>query len=155
MLYYWHKSFGLSFCYLLFFRIGWVVLFPETRSEFTSRWQRYMARTNHFCLYALMIAVPLSGFIFTMADGEEVPFFSVFTMVPGEAIYHEDVGFYGKEVHIWLINASYVFLVLHALGAMLYAAWLLWCNLNDESARLAELIPGAVEVKGSDSTEKH
>lgn len=28
--------------------------------------------------------------------------------------------------------------------------WLLWCNLNDESAALAKAIPGAVEVSGSD-----
>lgn len=32
--------------------------------------------------------------------------------------------------------------------------WLLWCNLNDESAALAKSIPGAVEVSGSDS-QKH
>lgn len=31
--------------------------------------------------------------------------------------------------------------------------WLIWCNLNDESAMLAKLIPDAVEVKGSDSIE--
>lgn len=30
----------------------------------------------------------------------------------------------------------------------------LWCHLNDESARLAELIPGAVEVTGSDSPDE-
>jgi hypothetical protein len=29
--------------------------------------------------------------------------------------------------------------------------WLLWCGLNDESAELTRSIPGAVEVKGSDS----
>jgi hypothetical protein len=28
--------------------------------------------------------------------------------------------------------------------------WSIWCNMNDESALLAELIPGAVEVRGSD-----
>jgi DNA modification methylase len=31
--------------------------------------------------------------------------------------------------------------------------WLIWCNLNDESAQLKAMIPGAVEVKGSDSIE--
>jgi hypothetical protein len=30
-------------------------------------------------------------------------------------------------------------------------AWLLWCGLNTESEALAKAIPGAVEVKGSDS----
>lgn len=28
--------------------------------------------------------------------------------------------------------------------------WLIWCDLNDESKLLTELIPGAVEIKGSD-----
>ncbi len=31
--------------------------------------------------------------------------------------------------------------------------WLLWCGLNDESDRLADLIPGAVDVAGKDSYE--
>jgi DNA modification methylase len=31
--------------------------------------------------------------------------------------------------------------------------WLIWCNLNDESAQLTAMIPGAVEVKGADSIE--
>jgi DNA modification methylase len=31
--------------------------------------------------------------------------------------------------------------------------WLIWCNLNDESAQLKAAIPGSVEVKGSDSVE--
>lgn len=33
------------------------------------------------------------------------------------------------------------------------AQWMVWCDLNDESAELARIIPGAVEVKGSDSDE--
>lgn len=31
--------------------------------------------------------------------------------------------------------------------------WVVWCDLNDESAALAAAIPGAVEVRGSDSPE--
>lgn len=31
--------------------------------------------------------------------------------------------------------------------------WLIWCHLNDEADLLAELIPGAVNVQGSDSPE--
>lgn len=32
-------------------------------------------------------------------------------------------------------------------------SWLVWCNLNDESSALADAIPDAVEVRGSDSNE--
>jgi hypothetical protein len=31
--------------------------------------------------------------------------------------------------------------------------WLVWCDLNDESSLLTKLIPGAVEVRGSDKPE--
>ena len=32
--------------------------------------------------------------------------------------------------------------------------WLVWCNLNVESETLAKLIPGSVQIKGSDSADK-
>lgn len=32
--------------------------------------------------------------------------------------------------------------------------WLVWCDLNDESGLLSSLIPGAIEVRGSDKPEK-
>lgn len=31
--------------------------------------------------------------------------------------------------------------------------WLIWCDMNDESAKLSKMIAGAVEVKGSDSVD--
>jgi DNA modification methylase len=32
--------------------------------------------------------------------------------------------------------------------------WILWCGMNDESAALAQAIPGAVEITGSDSPDE-
>ena len=32
--------------------------------------------------------------------------------------------------------------------------WLIWCNLNNESETVSSMIPGAVEVTGSDSNER-
>lgn len=31
--------------------------------------------------------------------------------------------------------------------------WVIWCGLNDESSQITKLIPGAIEVKGSDDPE--
>lgn len=39
------------------------------------------------------------------------------------------------------------------VGASEAGQWLIWCNLNSESQAIARLIPGAVEVTGSDSPE--
>lgn len=32
--------------------------------------------------------------------------------------------------------------------------WIVWCNTNDESEKLAKAIPGAIEIKGSDNAKK-
>lgn len=40
-----------------------------------------------------------------------------------------------------------------AMVNMSHEPWLVWCDLNDESAALAKLIPDAVEVVGSDTPE--
>ena len=32
--------------------------------------------------------------------------------------------------------------------------WIVWCNTNDESERLAKAIPGSVEIRGSDTAKK-
>jgi hypothetical protein len=42
-------------------------------------------------------------------------------------------------------------LIAGASGPHADCQWLIWCGLNSESERLARLIPGAVEVSGSDS----
>lgn len=117
-LYYWHMSIGVAFLYLLFFRYGWVILHPETRTRFASRWQAVMARANHFFLYTLMILVPLSGFLSSLADGDEVPLFKLFTMTGGEWLLNDDLAYYGEELHIWLRWPCYALLAFHALGAL-------------------------------------
>lgn len=42
-------------------------------------------------------------------------------------------------------------LIMTASGQHAACQWMLWCGLNSESEALARLIPGAVEVAGSDS----
>lgn len=34
------------------------------------------------------------------------------------------------------------------------APWVVWCQMNDESAQLAKAIPGAVEIRGSDDEDE-
>ncbi len=122
-LFYWHESFGVAFLYLLFFRFGWVLVYPETRTEFHNRWQAFAARSNHYFLYTLMILVPTSGFISALADGDTIPLFKLFTMQGGEWIVNEDLGYYLEELHLWLRLACYVLLGAHVLGAVSH--WLM------------------------------
>ena len=117
-LYYWHMSFGVLFLYLLTFRYFGAWILPTTRTEFHSRWQAIMARCNHWLLYTLMVLVPTSGFVATLADGEGVPLFTLFSLVPGEWIVDEDAAYYLSELHIWLKWPCFVLLGAHSLGAI-------------------------------------
>lgn len=118
LLYYWHMSFGVLFLYLLTFRYFGAWVLPTTRIQFSSRWQAIMARTNHWFLYSLMVLVPTSGLLFTLADGDAVPLFKLFSLVPGEWIIDEDTGFYLGELHAWLKWPCFLLLGAHSLGAI-------------------------------------
>jgi cytochrome b561 len=74
----WHTSLGLLVLALMLVRIGWrlthdVPALPPT----TPAWQRKVARTIHFGFYALLIALPFSGWLLTSAAGDAVTLFGV------------------------------------------------------------------------------
>jgi cytochrome b561 len=117
-IYFWHMSFGVLFLNLLAFRIFWVVLFPARRVDYSNPWQAWLARINHHLMYGLMILMPLSGFLFTLADGGSVPLFNLFSLTAGEWLQNEDLGYYGEELHMLLVWPCYLLLVLHISGAL-------------------------------------
>lgn len=121
-LYYWHISIGVLFLYLLFLRIGWVFVFPERRTHFEYRWQAAMARINHFGLYFLMVAVPLTGLISELAGDETIQIFGLLTLGGGEWLLSADLAYYSEETHLLLKWGVYALLGLHVLGALTH--WL-------------------------------
>ncbi len=126
---FWHIGLGAAFVILLFFRIGWVVRYPERRTQFDSRWQAIAARSNHWALYILMVLMPLSGVVSQLFAGDPV---SLFGFAPihladvildiNEGILADDVAEYSEELHLFLKWPIYTLLSLHILGALTH--WL-------------------------------
>ena len=86
----------------------------------------------HWLLYALLIALPIMGFIFLQAGGKEVYFFNwAFPQFisPDPAIKKVF-----KESHEWLGNALYFFIGAHALVAM----WHHYIWKNDTLLRMLD-----------------
>ena len=126
---YWHISLGSIFVILLFFRIGWVILYPELRTHFDSRWQAIAARSNHWALYCLMIAMPLSGLVTQLFSGDPVSLFGQTLLVMPEAVFDinegifaDDAAEYSEILHLFLKWPIYTLLCLHILGALTH--WL-------------------------------
>lgn len=81
-LYFWHSSLGVLVFMLAAVRIGWLLFCrPPALPQSTSRLFRVLARGTHIALYALLFALPVSGWLAASSERAAVPFFGI-AMVP-------------------------------------------------------------------------
>src|SRR5690606_23842364 len=60
-----HKSIGLTVLALSLVRLGWrLVNPPPPLPEHMPGWERFAAKATHWAFYALMIGIPLSGWLY-------------------------------------------------------------------------------------------
>jgi cytochrome b561 len=80
-------------------------------------WERAAAHLSHFLLYALMIALPVTGWIVSSASN--VPF-RIFRLIPLPAIVAPDKATADlfSTVHGWLVTLLVLVLIAH-IGAAL------------------------------------
>ena len=117
-----HMSLGILFALLTVFRLFWLMFYRKTRAQFLGAWQRRAAHINFFILYTLMLSIVITGVIAVMSAGKDLQFFTYFEIPPVEWLVDDKVEFYSRETHHYLINISYVFLFVHACGAITYYA---------------------------------
>jgi cytochrome b561 len=129
-----HKEFGILALVLGLMRLGWKVSWPEPRLiRGVPEWQLVAAKFVQLCFYALMFALPLSGWLMTSAAAIPVSFFGLFYLPdlvnPNDVLFHFLV-----KLHHALGWSLLVFLVLHA-GAALHHHFVL------RDATLRRMIP--------------
>jgi cytochrome b561 len=74
----WHKWIGITVFLLAALRVGWRRLVPPPPwPAAMPAWQRRVARATHAALYVLMLAVPLSGWLYSSATGVSVVYLSL------------------------------------------------------------------------------
>jgi len=117
-LFVWHKSAGMLILALLALRLLWRLSHrvPDLPREMP-RWERAGARLSHLLLYALMLALPLTGWVISSASN--VPF-RIFWAIPLPAIVAPDKGLADlfATIHGWLVTLLALVLVAH-IGAAL------------------------------------
>lgn len=98
-----HKSIGLTVLVLSLVRLGWRFAGHRPPPTAMPAWVRAAAKATHAAFYLLMIALPLSGWIFTSAGKYPLDWFGLFpvpkfAVTKGDAIYtvmhggHEAMG---------------------------------------------------------------
>jgi cytochrome b561 len=77
-LYSYHKWLGVTVFLLVCFRLYWRLTHrPPALPERMPRWERLAAEGVHYLLYALMLLIPLSGWLMSSAKGFQTVWFGV------------------------------------------------------------------------------
>jgi cytochrome b561 len=115
-----HKSIGITVLVLMLLRLGWRLYAGAPRVlPGTPAWQRWLASATHWALYAIALAMPLSGWLYDSASGLR-PFrwFGLVEM-PKLVRPHEWIADNAHAVHELLFLLLVALIALHA-GAALY-----------------------------------
>ncbi len=120
-LYQLHKSFGISILVLTLVRIGWRLGHPAPAlPPGMPAWQRWGAHISHYGLYALMLAIPLSGWAAVSASTLGIPtlLFGAVELPTLPITPDRDTHEVWQETHELLGNIMIGLLILHVLAAL-------------------------------------
>ena len=123
-LFVWHKSIGVTILLLAVLRLAWRFGNPPPAPPAgTPGWERKLAALAHWLLYALIFAVPLSGW--WVSDASRVPFNAFFFLpMPDFIATDRALQEAAAEVHEALTITLLVVVILH-IGAALRHHFLL------------------------------
>ena len=114
----WHKSFGMTILMLAIIRLIWRLMnpVPDLTAE-TKPWERMLAKVSHVLLYALIFAMPLTGWMMSSARNFPVSWFKLFQfpdlVAPSDVLYHQM-----HDLHHLLFKVLVAVAVLHVAGAL-------------------------------------
>jgi cytochrome b561 len=113
-----HKEFGVLVLVLLAIRLAWRVTQVLPRLvEGLPDWQEIAARFVHLSFYALLCALPMTGWLMSSAAGIPVSFFGLF-MLPDFVHRDDDLFHRFMDIHKWLGYALILLIFVHAGAAL-------------------------------------
>lgn len=113
-----HKSIGMTVLTLVILRLLWRLVnrtpaFPARMSD----WEKRAASTAHWLLYALILAMPLTGWMYSSAAGFGAEFFGLLD-IPDFVAQSERLEDIFGTIHAWLAKAILVVVTVHVLAAL-------------------------------------
>lgn len=114
----WHFMLGLSVFLLVWLRLGIRLSGPVPHAEGDPVWQKIAARFMHIALYAVMIAMPLLGWLLLSASGKPIPFFGL--ALPALIGADKGIADLLKELHETVGVIGYYLVGFHAAAALFH-----------------------------------
>jgi cytochrome b561 len=116
-LYSYHKWIGITVLGLVLIRLLWRLTHPAPPDEPMPRWQRIAAHVTHWLLYALMMATPMVGWLYTSAAGYPVVYLKLWQL-PDLVSKNKQLADVLVQVHGLLAWTLLWVVVLHAAAAL-------------------------------------
>ncbi len=113
----WHFMLGMLVFALIWLRLAARLSgpTPDIRPE-PPGWQQLSAKLLHLALYALMIGMPMTGWLLLSATGKPIPFFGL--ELPALVGESKELATQLKEIHELGGTAGYYLIGLHAAAAL-------------------------------------
>lgn len=112
-----HFMLGLSVLLLLFLRVYARFSSPAPAIKpALSTAQQLAASAGHSALYALMLSLPILGWLMLSAAGKPIPFFGL--ELPPLIAENKDLAKQLKEIHGTIAELGYYLIALHVLAAL-------------------------------------
>jgi cytochrome b561 len=129
-----HKSFGITILGLAVIRLVWRWFNAPPPPPPMPRWQEVAARLNHWFLYALLFALPLTGWLMSSAANRPASWFGLLQL-PDFIAPDEDLKEAFETAHELLVNALFVLAGLHVAAALKH-------QFLDRDGLLLRMLPG-------------
>ena len=128
-----HKSIGITIFLLTSLRLAWRALRPHPAPVAMPAWQRRAAALAHGLLYALLLAIPVSGWIYSSATGVQVVYLGIVPL-PDLVAKNRALGDVLRLVHVALNGLLFAVVCLHVAAAFRH-------HLVDRDGALARMLP--------------
>lgn len=114
-----HKAVGMTILVLTLARLGWRLANPLIALPYgTPTWERILSRATHFLFYAVLLILPLTGWLASSADARGISWFGLFDWPLLPISGGREVAGRFMDAHEMVVKLLYVLIVLHIAGAL-------------------------------------
>lgn len=115
--YLWHKWIGISVFLLTCLRLGWRWGHAPPPLPPMARWQARTSQAAHALLYALLVAIPLSGWVYSSSTGVQVNYLGLFPL-PDLVAKDRELAVVLRAVHVTLNFTLLAVVCVHIAAAL-------------------------------------